>query len=78
MMRDSTFRFIRRRQGTGAAMTYRLLMALAALVRIAALIPLLVLSGTSLKARIRSAMKKWAVILRWSAGMEPGLTPTRS
>ena len=69
-MRHSIFLFIRSHQGNLAALTYRLLMAVSAVLRLSLLAPLCAFDRKGKSNAPVCAFKKWVAVLRWSAGLE--------
>lgn len=71
LMRQSMADFLRAKRGHGCAAAYRALTALAAIVRMLIIAPLLLLSrNREERGRRRSILRKWASILRWTLGLE--------
>jgi hypothetical protein len=71
MMRESLREFMRLRRGRLHAAAYRLTMGLVAVLRLAVLGVLFVLTiGRCQPDRARHALRKWAKVLRWVIGLE--------
>ena len=74
LMRTSVHQFIREHQGTFAASTYRVLMAVSSVSRLVLLAPACVLSRSAKRALRLRSLKKWMGVLQWSVGFEaPGV-----
>ena len=67
-MRASVYHFFQNHRGRGAAMSYRLAMGVAAVVRLG-LIQLTPFPDRGAIRRREEALRKWASILRWSLGL---------
>lgn len=66
LMRDSIGMFLKKFKGTGYARAYRIVISIAAIVRIVALLPLLLIKFTASK----NSILKWFHIFAWSTGFE--------
>jgi len=70
MMRESVHRFLRAHRGVLSASLYRATMAATALLRMALILPLLLVRRNGVVQRGKTALRKWTAILRWSCGLE--------
>jgi N-acetylglucosaminyl-diphospho-decaprenol L-rhamnosyltransferase len=70
MMRESIWRFLRKRRGAWYGSAYRVSTLLAALPRLAVLL----VAGAS--PRRRAALRKWLAVLAWSVGLRHGARPS--
>lgn len=71
LMRETLSTFFRKTKGPFYARLYRLTMLMAALVRVCALAPLLMVAAVGFeKDSIRFTFRKWYKILRWAVGLE--------
>lgn len=67
LMRESVYRFLKVNRGQWSAASYRVSLTVAALLRLAMLLPVRVARGVTW----RAPLQKWTSILRWSIGLEP-------
>lgn len=70
VMRESRYRFFRRRRGVLYAFAYKLATAISAAVRVAVLVPFWTVSGAVRRNSVYRSFWKWVRILRWSVGLE--------
>jgi hypothetical protein len=70
MMRESVYRFLRRNRGVVTAIGYRAALAVASLVRLVSILPLLLVSRHRVVRHGTGSLAKWGAILRWSVGLE--------
>ncbi len=70
MMRESVCRFVRHHHGWLAAFAYRVGMTITALLRLAAIGPMMLL-GNSVVRHGSGSWTKWVAILGWSIGVQP-------
>jgi hypothetical protein len=59
---------MRRNHGPAAAVWYRFLQVVSALVRMTVLLPACVIGGRSSRIDARASLQKWACVLRWAGG----------
>jgi GT2 family glycosyltransferase len=70
MTQESVYRFFCRNRGRASGTAYRLAMAVTAVPRLLACLPLLLISGNRIVRHGTGSLRKWLSILRWSLGLE--------
>jgi len=70
MFQESVYRFLCRNRGRVSGAVFRLAMALSAVPRLLACLPLLLVSGNRIVRHGTGSLRKWASVLRWSLGLE--------
>jgi GT2 family glycosyltransferase len=70
MMRESVYRYLRHNRGAFSALSYKLAMGAASVVRMVVILPVLLIPRQR-AAQPGHSFHKWLSILRWSLGSEP-------
>ncbi len=70
MMRESTYRYLRRNRGVFTAVGYRTALAPVALVRVLLILALLLFPRNEVVRNGTASLRKWGAILRWCLGLE--------